>query len=315
MLPARTFPFAQQLSLRPAGWGHAFTRAAETSQRSLPRIPGYRIERRVGQGRTSTAYLAQDIAAGCKRVLKVLRPDHGANEARLAAFRQEFAVPHGVHHQHIIRVFGQSAVDGHPYISMEYLGGGDLGRLIRCRPTAHEALGLLRQAATALAELHRAGFVHGDIKPANLLLRYSGDLVLADFGLARPLDSNCRPAQAGAIVGTPAYASPEQAEGDPGGTAADVYSLGVVFYEMLCGQPPFPGHTLMEVLCQHLMAAVPRLPEPLAGLQPLVDSMLAKKIASRLPDGQALLDRIDLMAGSGSADLRATGATGSRCHK
>lgn len=306
MSPARTFPFAQQMNLRPAGWGQAFSRAAETSQRALPRIRGYRIERRVGQGRTSTAYLAQDIGAGGKRVLKVLRPDHAANELRLAAFRQEFAVPHAVRHQHVIRVFDQAAGDGQIYIAMEYLGGGDLGRLIRCRPTAREALALLRQAASALAELHRAGFVHGDIKPANLLLRYSGDLVLADFGLARPLDSNFRPTQAGAIVGTPAYASPEQAEGDPGGTAADVYSLGVVFYEMLCGQTPFPGHTLMEVLCQHLMAAVPRLPEPLASFQPLVDSMLAKKIASRLPDGQALLDRIDLMAGSVSADLRAS---------
>ena len=306
MSPTRTYPFAQQMNLRPAGWSQAFSRAAETSQRALPRIHGYRIERRVGQGRTSTAYLAQDIGAGGKRVLKVLRPDLAASASRLAAFRQEFAVPHAVRHQHVIRVFDLVAGEGSAYIALEYLGGGDLGRLIRCRPTAREALALLRQAASALAELHRAGFVHGDIKPANLLLRYSGDLVLADFGLARSLHSSCRPTQAGAIVGTPAYASPEQAEGDPGGTAADVYSLGVVFYEMLCGQPPFPGHTLMEVLCQHLMAAVPRLPEPLASFQPLLDSMLAKKIASRLPDGQALLDRIDLMAGCGSVELRAS---------
>lgn len=299
MSPGSSFPFAQHLSIGHARWEQAF--AARPGDEALPCIEGYRIERRVGEGRMSAAYLAEDIARGGKVVLKVLRREHCGSQARTASFAQEFAVPCAIRNPHVIRVIDQFIGDECAYIAMEYLGGGHLGGLIRCGLTATESLSLLRQAAVALSELHGNGFVHCDVKPANLLLRYSGDLVLADFGLARRLDATQPVSPAGQVVGTPCYASPELAQGGAVAAQADVYSLGVVFYEMLCGKPPFPGHTLMEVCCQHLMAPVPRLPRDLARFQPLVDSMLEKKVNSRLPHGQALLEQIDLITGCGSA--------------
>lgn len=315
MTPPGPFPFAQHLSIRHARLGRAFARTQDGGQESLPRIRGYRIERRVGEGRTSIAYLAHDTARGGKVVLKVLRPEHLRSDARTAALQQEFAIPSALRNPHVIRMVGQSAGEEHCYIAMEYLGGGDLTRLVRCGLTARESLALLRQAATGLAALHRVGFVHCDVKPANLLLRYSGDLVLADFGAARPVGAVAEGAPAGLVVGTPSYASPELAQGGPAQAAADVYSLGVVLYEMLCGKPPFPGHTLMEVICQHLMAPVPRLPGELVRLQALLDQMLEKQVSKRLPDGQVLLEQIDQLEGADPLHPTPSGASGSRCQK
>lgn len=292
------FPFAQHLSIRHPRWARAFAQPQGGEVECLPRIAGYRIERRVGEGRMALSYLAQDIDRGGKVVLKLMRPEHLDSEPRTAAFRQEYAISASIRNPHVVRVVEQRLERELGYIAMEYLGGGQLGRLIRCGLTAAESLALLRQAAIALAELHRMGFVHCDVKPANLLLRYSGDLVLADFGVARPLASLLPASPLGLVVGTPCYASPELAQGGPVQPAADVYSLGVVLYEMLCGRPPFPGRTLMEVFCQHLMAPVPRLPGELARLQPLVDRMLEKQVRRRLPDGQALLEQIDQIQGA-----------------
>ena len=313
MTPSGPFPFAQHLSIRHPRWARAFARPQDGGLEPLPRIAGYRVTRRVGEGRMAVAYLAQDMSRGGKVVLKVLRRGHMDSPARTAAFVQEFAVPAAIRNAHVIRVVEQLVGAEHAFIAMEYLGGGHLGQLIRCGLTASESLALLRQAAVALAELHRQGFAHCDVKPANLLLRHSGDLVLGDFGLARRLGSIPPAAPAGLVAGTPCYASPELAQGGVVHAAADVYSLGVVLYEMLCGKPPFPGQTLMEVFCQHLMAPVPRLPADLGRFQPLVDLMLEKQVSRRLPDGQALLEQIDHMRDAGALHPAPPAATGSRC--
>lgn len=312
MTPSSPYPFAQHLSIRHPRWSRAFARPQDTEPPALPRLSGYRVERSVGEGRTSFTYLAQDIVRGGKVVLKLLRPEHLECATRKAAFAQEFAIPCAIRNPHVIRVVEQTVGEQHAYIAMEYVGGGHLGGLIRCGLTALESLSLLRQAAVGLVQLHRHGFVHCDLKPANLLMRYSGDLVLADFGLARRPGSIPH-SSPGAVVGTPCYASPELAQGEAVQPAADVYSMGVVLYEMLCGKPPFPGQTLMEVVCQHLMAPVPRLPRELAGLQPLVDAMLEKQVARRLPDAQAVLRQIDQIMGADPLHPAPSGASGSRC--
>jgi serine/threonine-protein kinase PpkA len=259
---------------------------------SLPRVAGYHLLRKVGEGRLATVYLAQDID-GAEVALKMLRQAHSGNEVRSAAFAREFGIPAAIHNRHVVRVFEQLAVDGDSAIAMEYLGGGHLGNRIARGLSPDEATALLRQAASGLDALHRRGFAHGDVKPANLMQRLNGELVLADFGMARALDAPAAPVPAGLVTGTPRYAAPEQSRLGTVSAAADVYSLGVVFFEMLCGRPPFPGHTLLEVFSQHLMAPVPRLPGALDRFQPLVDAMLAKQVGSRLQDGQAVLRQID----------------------
>jgi serine/threonine protein kinase len=153
------------------------------------------------------------------------------------------------------------------------------------------ALALLRQAASGLAWLHRQGWVHRDVKPANLLLRANGSLALGDLGCAaRTGDMGGAPP--GTMIGTPRYAAPEQTEGAPAQPAADVYALGACLFELLCGSPPYPGETSMELLGQHLLAPVPPLPLEHAPWQPLLDAMLAKDPALRLPDGAAVLAQL-----------------------
>jgi serine/threonine-protein kinase PpkA len=264
----------------------------EADNGDLPRVAGYHLLRKVGEGRLATVYLAQDID-GAEVALKMLRQAHSGNETRGAAFAREFGIPAAIHNRHVVRVFEQLAVGGDSAIAMEYLGGGHIGHRIARGLSPDEATALLRQAATGLDALHRRGFAHGDVKPANLMQRLNGELVLADFGMARALDAPAAPVPAGLVTGTPRYAAPEQSRLGTVSSAADVYSLGVVFFEMLCGKPPFPGHTLLEVFSQHLMAPVPRLPGALDRFQPLVDAMLAKQVGSRLQDGQAVLRQID----------------------
>lgn len=278
--------------------GDGLARRQDCAPGALPRIPGFRVERKVGEGRTATAYLACETASGNKVVLKVLRREHAASNQRTAAFVQEFSLPFAIDNPHVIRVYDQVIGGGYASISMEYLPGGDLGRMIRGGVAAEAALSLLRQAALALQALHEHGYAHGDVKPANLLLRSGGELVLADFGQARRLDAVHVAPPAGLVVGTPRYAAPEQSLGGRIGPAGDVYSLGVVLHELLTGRPPFTGPTVMEVFSQHVMAPVPRLPATVAGLQPLLDAMLDKQLATRLHNGRALLERIDFFQGA-----------------
>jgi len=289
---AVSISFARHLSLQHARWENALASHDGAGPDGLPRVDGFQLERRIGEGRLATTFLARDLERGGRVVLKMLRRDLATSPARVAAFEREYAVPAALRHPHVVRVFGHSVMEGRPYMTMEYLGGGDLAGLLRSGLLPQEAVALLRQASEAVAQLHRDGIAHCDVKPANLLLRHSGDLVLADFGAARQIGAPA-PASAGQIVGTPSHAAPELAHGGAASAAADIYSLGVVFHEMLCGRLPFPGRTLMEVVCQHLMAPIPRLPQPLARFQPLIDAMLDKKADRRLADGQALLARID----------------------
>jgi serine/threonine-protein kinase PpkA len=313
MTPSPSFPAQLLLDHRRPRRGHTVCQRPADGAANLPRIGAYRLLRKVGEGRLAIVYLAQDMD-GAEVALKVLRRGHTGNAGRTAAFAQEFGIPATISNRHVIRVFEQLAGDGESAIAMEYLDGGHVGASIRDGLTPGAALSLLRQAAVALDALHRKGFAHGDVKPSNLLLRANGELVLADFGAARRFDAVALPAPAGLVVGTPRYAAPEQSHSGAASAAADVYSLGVVFFEMLCGKPPFPGHTVLEVFSQHLMAPVPRLPGALARFQPLVDAMLAKQVGTRLQDGHALLRQIDLLTDA-PAHPAPVGAFASRCQR
>ena len=271
-----------------------------------PVVPGFRMLRRIGAGRRSVAWLAHDLQRGGEVVLKLVPRSGGL---RAFSFAGEFALAREHAHENLIRVVDHGCTAEHAWLAMEYLECGDLVRRMRRRLAPAEALALAAQVARGLAPLHRAGWVHRDVKPANCLLRRDGRLVLADLGLAAPCGQVEPLARRVRVVGTPRYVAPEQLQGAPLAPAADVYSLGVLLHELLSGRPPFTGETLMEVLAQHLVAPAPRLPAGCAGWQPLVDALLARDPARRLPHADAVLERL-AAEGAGPAAPEPAGATG-----
>jgi serine/threonine-protein kinase PpkA len=237
-------------------------------------VGGYQLERLIARGRQSAVYLAQDARSGRRVAMKLAR--------REAGFAREFGVGRTLAGQHVIELYEQGEQGGQSFLAMEYAERGHAGRL-PLPVAADQAFALAQQAAEALARLHDAGWVHRDVKPANLLLRADGSLALADFGSA------CRRGEGAhdgrTIVGTPRYAAPEQSRGAAAQPAADVYGLGVVLYEWLAGQPPFAGETATELAAQHLLAPVPCLPAHAAPWQGLINLLLAKDPGRRLADG------------------------------
>ncbi|RYF41865.1 MAG: serine/threonine protein kinase [Comamonadaceae bacterium] len=270
-------------------------------------VPGYQTEAVLGRGRASVVVRAHDIRQGRKVALKLARRTPLAAAAAAPDFSAEFAAASALAHRHVLQVFAHGVAGDDAWLSMELANGS-----LAAQPAALRAARAgqwLREAAMALAQLHRQGWVHRDVKPANLLLRADGSLALADFGCARPrgtIDPRPHGSAAGAagafaVVGTPRYAAPEQSQGAPAQSPADVYSLGAVLYEMLCGQPLFPGETLTELFCQHQLATVPRLPDPHGAWQPLIDAMLDKDPRGRPCDGNALLAELQRTATRGLA--------------
>jgi len=258
-----------------------------------PVIKGYRVLAKIGEGGMSSVYLAEEQSRSRRVVLKVLKGGRADDDGLWKRFFQECAIVSAIDHRNVVRIYDQGFGDELAYIAMEYLGGGSLRELIGRGLSPRQALSLLSQAASGLAEIHRCGVVHRDIKPANLMLREEGVLVLTDFGVAKRLDGSAGQTLHGEILGTPYYISPEQAQGHAVAPCTDLYSLGVIFYEMLTGRRPFAGGTILEILSQHVSAPVPRLPGTLAVYQPLIDGMLAKRIQDRLESAEAVLAEID----------------------
>jgi serine/threonine-protein kinase PpkA len=257
-------------------------------------VEGYRVLRKIGEGAMASIFLADTGAGGPALVLKVMRLDKAVEADGLQRFIQEFALLAQVNHPNVARIFSQDFSVGHAYIAMEYFPCGDFRARLQNPLDAATALDYLKQAAAGLAAIHGAGIVHRDLKPENLMLRKDGSLALADFGVAKQVSMLITDTGDGDIVGTPYYLSPEQALGQTVDARCDIYSLGVMTYEMLAGRKPYRARSVRELLNMHIHAPVPRLPPAHEQLQPVLQRMMAKKHEQRYPSAQALLD--DLQA-------------------
>src|SRR5262245_12703344 len=191
------------------------------SAHAEPVIKGYRILAKIGEGGMSSVYLAEEQSRARRVVLKVLKGRRGDDDSLWKRFFQECAIVSAISHRNVVRIYDQGFGDELAYIAMEYLGGGSLREVIDRGLSQRQALSLLSQAASALAEIHRCGIVHRDIKPANLMLREEGVLVLTDFGVAKRVEQTSGHTVQGEVLGTPHYISPEQAQAGAGGPSAD----------------------------------------------------------------------------------------------
>ena len=249
-------------------------------------IPGYRLLRQLGRGGMATVYLAVQESVDREVALKVMSPALLADPNFGERFLREAKIAAKLHHRHVVGIHDVGRAGDYHYIAMEYLGGGPvLHKDGNPRPLRF-ALRVIREIAAALDYACKKGFVHRDVKPDNILLRDDGSSALTDFGIARALDTAARMTKTGAVVGTPHYMSPEQARGKPIDGRSDLYSLGIVLYELLVGRVPYQADDSLAIGIMHITQPVPELPEALAALQPLVGRMLAKQPEDRYQDGQ-----------------------------
>jgi beta-lactam-binding protein with PASTA domain/predicted Ser/Thr protein kinase len=224
----------------------------------------YKIIRKLGAGGMADVYLAEDQELGRRVAIKILNDRHAADDSFVERFRREAKNAAGLSHPNIVSIYDRGEAEGTYYIAMEYLDGRSLKELIVSRGSApvRTAIEYARQVLAAVGFAHRHGIVHRDIKPHNVLVGPEGRLKVTDFGIARSGASQMT--EVGSIIGTAQYLSPEQARGSQVDQTSDVYSVGVVLYELLTGQVPFTGDTPLEIAMKHLS----QIPKPPSELRP-----------------------------------------------
>jgi hypothetical protein len=268
---------------------------------TAPAILGYRMLQPIGAGGMGQVWLAEDETLGRRVAIKTISPARaGEGEAR-TRFLREARTMATVEHPHVVRVYAYGEAGGHAYFVMERVEGESLSaRLRRAGPlTVPEALRITREVTLALAAAWERGIVHRDVKPSNILLDSKDRTRVADFGLAHRgvEDGDASLTGAGVVVGSPHYMSPEQARSEPVDFRSDVYSLGVVLYEMLCGARPFVAASPAAVMARHLAEPLPLLEERRPDVPPavvaLVNEMTAKDRHDRPPSYGTLLRRLD----------------------
>ncbi len=257
-------------------------------------IRGHRCIRQVGSGGMCKIYLAESERAGTLVVLKVFNqvPDVSERLVGFDRFLQEYEIVAGLKHENIVRIYDLGIADDHAYIAMEHFSGGDLRQRLKVPMSPEIALHYLEQMAGALGAIHDVGVLHRDLKPANVMLRPDGSLCLIDFGLAKANEMGADLTGTREIFGTPYYMSPEQGHAELIDERSDLYSLGVVFYEMLMGRKPYTGSTAMEVIYKHKRADLPEIGPEFVAYEDLLVRLLAKSPADRFQTARELLDAI-----------------------
>jgi eukaryotic-like serine/threonine-protein kinase len=267
----------------------------------------YRIIRKLGSGGMANVYLAEDEELGRRVAIKILNDRHASDDQFVERFRREAKNAAGLSHPNIVSIYDRGEAEGTYYIAMEYLEGRSLKeRIVADGPLPiSDAIEVTRQILRAIGFAHRRGIVHRDIKPHNVLLVQDGPgderFKVTDFGISRTTASQMT--EAGSIVGTAQYLSPEQARGAPVDQRSDVYSVGIVLYELLTGKLPFTGETPLEIAMKHL-SEVPKPPSELReevspDLDMIVLRALAKDPADRFESAEEMEKELARVAGGG----------------
>jgi serine/threonine-protein kinase PpkA len=252
-------------------------------------IPGYKIDRRIGQGGMASAYLAIQDSLGRQVVLKVLDTTKVDSPESVERFLNEGRMVAALNHPYIVTIYDIGITEDAIYISMEYVEGGDLKQRLKRYSSVENALELLAKIGSALEAAHRKGIIHRDVKPANILFRKNGTPLLTDFGIAKQLVTDHEITSTGIFLGSPNYMAPEQAEGGGIDGRADIYSLGIIFYELVTGKKPYQSSSVIDVIMQHKQAPIPKLPDGLEPYQELLELMMAKQRSDRFKDASSML--------------------------
>jgi len=259
----------------------------------------YELEEVVGHGGMSTVYRAHDSLLERNVALKVLHQQYNEDDDFVERFKREARSVAQLQHPNIVTVIDRGEEAGRQYIVFEFIDGENLKELVvrKGRLDLHDALEVALEVARGLAFAHDHGLVHRDVKPQNVLLNGDGDAKVTDFGIARSLDVDHGVTQTGTILGTSNYIAPEQASGQPVDAHTDVYSLGIVLYEMLTGELPFPGESFVAVAMKHMQEPAPNVLDVRGDLPlrvaELIDRALEKDPEHRFPTMDAFAEEIE----------------------
>jgi eukaryotic-like serine/threonine-protein kinase len=259
----------------------------------------YELEEVVGTGGMSSVYRAQDRLLDRKVALKILHEHYGTDDTYVARFRHEARAVAALSHPNIVTVIDRGDEDGRQFIVFEYVEGENLKRLVERGPVPVEtAVELALQIARGLSFAHQHGLVHRDVKPQNVLLNGSGEAKVTDFGIARSMSVQHGMTQTGTVLGTSDYIAPEQAQGRHVDEQSDVYSLGVVLFELLTGRVPFPGENFVAVAMRHINEPPPSVrelrPEVSQRLDAAVRRAMAKEPGDRFPTMRGFCEELDV---------------------
>lgn len=253
---------------------------------------GYKFVRKIGQGAMSEVYLAERIGDNQSLVLKVLDIKNTSEHAAIERFVLEAELIEGLNSPFVVKVFEHGLTDDYAFIAMEFFSRGDLKQRMELNIPPELAATYVVHIAYGLNEIHKVGVIHRDLKPANVMFRGDDSLALADFGISKKMNSGNNLTTLGQIIGTPHYMSPEQGEGLVIDIRTDLYSAGVMLYEMLMKEKPFRAATPAALIYQHVHEAIPRLPEELSRFQDIIDKLMAKNPGDRYQSASELISAL-----------------------
>jgi CheY-like chemotaxis protein/tRNA A-37 threonylcarbamoyl transferase component Bud32 len=253
------------------------------------RIPGINVLHMIGEGGTARVYLASRENDDEPLVVKILRQEIVLNKKALERFMEEYTMVERIQSRHVARIFSHGNDQNNVYLVMEFFEGGDLSKRLGGKPVPPiEALQFFRELMFALGDIHEKGILHRDLKPQNLMFRRDGSLAIVDFGIAKNIAAADRTG-AGEVLGTPRYMSPEQVQGRALDLRTDIYSAGVLLYQMLTGKHMFDGETAMEVAMHHLNTQAPPLPAHLEPYQRLLEKLVEKDRDARFRNADEVI--------------------------
>jgi serine/threonine protein kinase len=261
----------------------------------------YRVLRLLGRGGMGEVYEALDEGLDRRVALKVLAQELSRNDEHVGRFLGEARAVARVNHPNVVQVFYAGTDGARHYFAMEFVPGHNLQQIVQNEAplTPLRTVETVTDAARGLRAAHEQGLIHRDVKPANLLRTPGGRIKITDFGLAKLLDDNIELTQAGAIMGTPQFMSPEQAQGFELDQRADIYSLGATMHFLLVGSAPYSGKDAMAVMLQHIREPAPQIRRAPPSINTLLRRMMAKNPAERFPDYDELLDHLQHLLGTG----------------
>ncbi len=271
----------------------------EITEKPQPRfedidIPGYQIIREIGRGGMSIVYLAKPDIQPEPVVLKLMFTDNQMDDKALKRFLQEYNLISSLDHPNVVNIYERAFASNFAYIAMEYFPAGDLSAKLKKQLSLSTTTKYIKQISHGLAAIHGINVVHRDIKPGNILFRDDDTLTITDFGAAKNRTAGATDITLNhGIVGTPYYMSPEQVTGMPVDSRSDLYSLGILVFQMLAGEKPFTAKSIPQLISMHIHAPVPKLPAEVAQFQPLIDGLLAKDPDERFQSAEDVVTGLE----------------------